>query len=136
MRAVLCLGVGLCVGTAHAADTESPASAATQQMRAAIQAGRAVLPENLHVEVQAKRQSSSSGSCVPFRGSPATSGKCDHVVTYPNIYLKCVTSPFFIFVFIFSVAFALFVVFVLWEPCEESSSTDLCGRFTQALSVV
>jgi hypothetical protein len=26
-------------------------------------------------------------ACVPYHGSPATGGKCDSVVTYPNVLL-------------------------------------------------
>lgn len=26
-------------------------------------------------------------SCVPYHGSPATGGKCDSIVTYPNVLL-------------------------------------------------
>ncbi len=30
---------------------------------------------------------SSGQSCVPYKGSPATGGKCDSIVTYSNVYL-------------------------------------------------
>jgi hypothetical protein len=33
----------------------------------------------------------SSVGCVPFQGSPATSGKCDPVVTYSNVYVAYVS---------------------------------------------
>jgi hypothetical protein len=31
-------------------------------------------------------------ACVPYRGSPATGGKCDRIVTFPNVLLPPATT--------------------------------------------
>jgi hypothetical protein len=42
----------------------------------------------LAVVLCAAVEGASAQACVPFRGSPHTGGKCDALVTYPNVLLR------------------------------------------------